>query len=256
MRFGIIEDREACVAVLNELVDQMIEVKTQVEAAHLNLKTVDEQVAAAQQVLTIKQGEVTLAQVIASEGQRQALSVFDQQAAEIETKTTDLITKIESVKKQIRKLENKERRHKIEDFFAQQITANLKLLDVKNVSLDKAQKIHYIIKDTGSVHPRAVLSYVLAFVSTCFEYTTAITAPIILDSPLQQDQDPVNAKRIFSTIEAQRPANAQFIVGSVSLNGYEMSGKIIKLTNKRKLLQPSLYSEVSAFIDGFRRQMV
>ena len=256
MKFGIIEDREACVAVLNELVDQMIEVKAQVEAARLNLRTVDEQIAAAQQVLTIKQGEITLAQVIASEGQRQALSVFDQQASEIEAKTGDLTTEIDLVKKSIRKLENRARKQKVETFFAQQIRENLNFLDVKNVNLDRAQKIHYVIEDTGSVHPRAVLSYILAFVSTCFEHTTAITAPVILDSPLQQDQDPVNAKRIFSTIEARRPANAQFIVGSVSLNGYEMSGKTIKLTNERKLLQPNLYSEVSALIDGFRSQMV
>ncbi|WP_207410842.1 hypothetical protein [Methylobacterium sp. SD274] len=256
MKFGIIEDREACVAVLNELVDQIIEVKAQVEAARLNLRTVDEQVAAAQQVLTIKHGEITLAQVIASEGQRQALSVFDQQATEIEGNITDLTNQIEAVKKLIRKLENKTRKQKVEAFFAKQIRENLNLLDVKNVNLEKVQKIDYTIKDTGSVHPRAILSYVLAFVGTCFEHTTAITAPVILDSPLQQDQDPVNAKRIFSTIEAQRPANAQFIVGSVSLNGYEMSGKTIDLTEERKLLQPNLYSDVSALIDGFRRQMV
>lgn len=167
-----------------------------------------------------------------------------------------MTTGIESVRKSIRKLENKARKDRIESFFAQQITSNLKSLDVKNINLDKAQKIHYVIKDTGSVHPRAVLSYVLAFVSTCFEHTTAITAPVVFDSPLQQDQDPVNAKRIFSTIEAQRPANAQFIVGSVSLNGYEMDGKKIELTNERKLLQPSLYSGISAIIDEFRNQMI
>lgn len=256
MRFGIIEDREACVAVLNELVDQMIEVKAQVEAARLNLRTADQQIAAAQEVLTIKQGEITLAQVIASEGQRQALSVFDQQAVDIEAKVAELTSGIESVRKLIKKLENKARKDKIESFFAEKITDNLNSLDVKNINLDKAQKIHYVIKDTGSVHPRAVLSYVLAFVSTCFEHSTAITAPVVLDSPLQQDQDPVNAKRIFSTIEAQRPENAQFIVGSVSLNGYEMKGKVIELLNERKLLQPQIYAEVSTIIDEFRSQML
>lgn len=256
MKFGIIEDREACVAVLNELVDQMIEVKEQVEGARLNLRSVEEQIANAQQVLTIKKGEITLAQVIASEGQRQALSVFDQQTAEIEAKKVDLTTQIASVKKAIKKLESRARKQKIEAFFAERISANMNSLDVKNVNLDKAQKIHYIIKDTGSVHPRAVLSYILAFVSTCFKHTTAITAPVILDSPLQQDQDPINAKRIFSTIETQRPESSQFIVGSVSLNGYEMGGKTIELTNERKLLQPNQYSEVSALIDRFRSQMV
>lgn len=98
--------------------------------------------------------------------------------------------------------------------------------------------------ETGSDQPRALLAYYYAFGHTIEKYSSAIIAPFVVDSPVQQDQDSENATRIIEFALNHTPPGSQIILGSVRLHSVAFSGNKIELTDKYRLLNSSYYEEV------------
>lgn len=94
--------------------------------------------------------------------------------------------------------------------------------------------------------PRALLAYYFAILHTMSEGSRRTTAPIIIDSPVQQDQDAENAARIIDFALRRRPADAQLILGTVSLHGTKYEGHVIETTTKYELLSKGEYERVNA----------
>jgi hypothetical protein len=111
------------------------------------------------------------------------------------------------------------------------------------------------IKDTGSDQPRAILAYDLAFLSTIEKFSSSIMAPIVIDSPNQQDQDAKNAKAMISLIFSELPENGQLILGTVSLHGEKVAGKLIRLNDKLRLLKKQNYKSVDAEMTPYLSEM-
>src|SRR5690606_17674221 len=93
------------------------------------------------------------------------------------------------------------------------------------------------INETGSYGPRAILAYHFALLHTIREFTTSCLCPIILDTPLQQDQDDTNAAAIIAFALKNRPPDMQLVLGTVSLHGAEYGGHVINPQVKESLLQ-------------------
>jgi len=104
------------------------------------------------------------------------------------------------------------------------------------------------IRDTGSDLPRAQLAYYYAILHTVAKYSTACMCPIILDTPLQQDQDDENARRMIRFAIERRPKDTQLVLGTVKLHGVVYDGHRIVTVDKDSLLQASSYDEARAEI--------
>ncbi|MGR9346255.1 hypothetical protein ACU8NW_16765 [Rhizobium leguminosarum] len=65
---------------------------------------------------------------------------------------------------------------------------------------------------------RAVLAYHLAFMKTVFQFSSALTAPMVIDSPNQQDQDATNVAAMIALILSTRPNSGQTILGTLRLH--------------------------------------
>jgi hypothetical protein len=98
--------------------------------------------------------------------------------------------------------------------------------------------------ETGSDLPRALLAYYMAFFHTVRKYTTAILAPMVIDSPVQQDQDPTNAQRMVQFALDNAPEGTQLILGTVGLHGASYKGTTLTLNQKYRLLQRDDYGVV------------
>lgn len=80
---------------------------------------------------------------------------------------------------------------------------------------------------------------------TVFEYSSALTAPMIIDSPNQQDQDATNVAAMIDLIFSTRPDEGQTILGTVSLHDQVVKdGKIIELVDELSVMSSAVYDDV------------
>jgi hypothetical protein len=107
------------------------------------------------------------------------------------------------------------------------------------------------IRETGSDLPRALLAYYFAFIHTMKKFSTSAFCPIVIDTPVQQDQDEANAARMISFCLSQAPQGSQLILGTVGLHGVEYDGHVIKTDTKNRLLKTERFEEVSGILKPF-----
>ena len=79
-------------------------------------------------------------------------------------------------------------------------------LKVPNLKESNYKAIDSIIRETGSDLPRALLAYYYAFIHTMKKHSTSAFCPIVVDTPVQQDQDKTNAARMISFCLNETPA--------------------------------------------------
>jgi prefoldin subunit 5 len=255
-RYGIIEDREACFEFLTESKQRVSELKSQAEKVQADIHEADKALSEIQAFLDEKQGDVSLHEVIESRGRRMASDLFDGQMEEIDTQIAELLGEIAEVDESLNNLKDKKRREEIVQFYAGFMLDYLRRLDVTNFDADSVTKIPSKISETGSDLPRALLAYFLAILQTIHKYSTSLFAPIIVDSPNQQDQDNINLGAMIDLIIASRPNDAQTILGTVSLHDRVIDeGSVIELTEKLSALRVGEFDDVYASMRPYMDQM-
>ena len=105
------------------------------------------------------------------------------------------------------------------------------------------------INALGSDLPRSLLAQYFAFLHTMARFNPTITCPLVLDSPLQQEQDAGNINAIFKFIFAKLLPHQQLILGTLTTamtppGLIPSRAKSISLTDELHLLQSSRYGEV------------
>ena len=98
---------------------------------------------------------------------------------------------------------------------------------------DFTAKIH----DPGSDQPRAVLAYTFSILQLMQKRASSAYCPIIIDSPIQQEQDADNHQRILEFIKNNQPEASQLILGVVDTKNVDFGGDVITLNQKRHVLQ-------------------
>ena len=139
---------------------------------------------------------------------------------------------------------DRKREKSIKDFFAEKLRHFAFHLQVPALPESFFNSLYANPPETGSDQPRALLAYYYAFAHTVREYSSALTAPLVIDSPVQQDQDPANAERIMQFAVDNVPDGMQLILGSVRLHNASYRGKQIELVDKRRLLRTEEFNAV------------
>lgn len=255
-RFSIVEDREACFEFLADARQKIGTLASQAIKVEANLREIDQTLAEIQTALEAKKDDVTLLDVIESRGRRIASDQFLGQVEELDGKISNLQNEISKIDRKLAELNDKKRRKNIVSFYSRLILAYLNRLDVTNYSADDYTKIPARIGETGSDLPRALLAYFLAILQTVHEHSTALFAPIVIDSPNQQDQDPKNVGSMIDLIMSSRLEDTQTILGTVSLHGRKiLDGYVIELTDKLSVLNPGEYDDVLSSMQPLMNQL-
>lgn len=255
-RYSIIEDREACFQFLTESHQRIASLATQAGDAAIDVKNMDSILAEIQSSLDTKRGEVTLQQVIDSRGRRIASEMFDAQIADLDKQIGVLLSEMLKFSNRMKELRDKDRREKIVEDYSSFMLGYLRKLDVTNFNIDQVIKIPATISDTGSDLPRSVLAHFLAIIQTVYRHSDSLFAPIVVDSPNQQDQDKINVGAMIDLIVETRPEDAQTILGTVSLHDRKIiNGKVIEFTEKKSILQSAEYDTVAASMHPYMAQL-
>lgn len=255
-RFGILSDREECFEFLSNAKLKRRDIVRHVEKAQTLLTSTEKTISEVQELLEQQRGDVTLRDVIQNEGRRSAFEIFKAQMQDLESSIGTKTGKVSEIDDELKKLNDKARKKLIEDHYARLMVSYLKDLNVTDPDLDAVTKITGKIVETGSEQPRLLLAYVMALTDTIQKFTTAFTAPMIIDSPVQQEQDNINAPAIINRVTAKRPDGGQTIIGTISLHGVQIKdGSIIELTAKQSALLEGDYEAVYAKIDPLLQRM-
>lgn len=256
-RFSIVEDREACFEFLADAKQKTNALVAQAIKAEADVQEVDRTLTEIQASLDSKQGDVSLLEVIESRGRGIASDVFVGQIEDLDNQIAEILGEIAKIDERLLELKDKKRRAEIVKYYSGFILSYLNRLDVTNYSADDYTKLPARIGETGSDLPRALLAYFLAVLKTVHKHSTALFAPIVLDSPNQQDQDPKNVGAMIDLIISSRPDDAQTILGTVSLHGREIDdGDLIVLTDKLSVMRPDDYQTVLSSIQPYLDQLI
>lgn len=244
-RFSIAEDQESLEDLHNELRVDYLSVMREIEDFNKRFISGKTDYEKIQEVLSKKQSEVKLSDVIENEGKKKVKEIFEQEQVEIYSQIREAKSKKETLEARLKKID-KDGEIRKDNIMSDYRILLKRFLDELNIDYDKFsdnvfKRMDAQIKETGSALPRSLLAYYFAFLNVMNKYSTSTFCPIIIDSPKQQDQDEVNVKAIVDFIDRNKPAKSQLIIGYVDDDVFTFG-----LNDKYSLLQQDEFDEVNS----------
>jgi len=154
------------------------------------------------------------------------------------------------LKKEQKKLLSKGRKQELDNFFLGLVEEFLNDLGVQGVSLSKIKNPMDYNKITGggaAESTRAILAYYLTIFKQIYYACNEIPAPLVIDTPNQQEQANQNYAQIIKLLIKNTPSESQIIICGMEnlyLDEYKRKAHIISLDNG-KLLKKGEYKELT-----------
>lgn len=245
-RFSIAQDEYKCADLLRELHLELVNLHKDIESTKENYEKNESEISHISTILSKRQGQLSLHDVIKNEGKKQVKKFLIEKINNLEN---DLIKKgleQQDFNKELKVLmkRDKERKVRISNFYIDHMRSFLNDLDVKKLTQESYGKIGFKINESGSDRPRALLAYYYSILYVIREFTSSVFAPIIIDSPNQQDQDIESLKKMLEFIRDKKIEDSQLILGLTSLHNLKYDGTIITLKSKYSLLLKSEFKKI------------
>jgi len=250
-RFAIAMDEDNCASLIVRLTDEVNETDDKIDRELAESKRVTDEVLAIERLLARKEGEIALGDLLRQEGRRELREVMQRDISALEVQEGERRVAAKASEKRMRQLDGKARREDVNAFFYDKMKSFLEMLDVNGVAEASFKKVDATITGTGSELPRALLAYKFAFLHAAQRFGVAIPAPLVIDSPNQQDQDPGHLGRILTFIRENSPSGMQLILGLVDTADVEFNGKTIALNRKHHLLEEDEFDAVGAEVQRY-----
>jgi hypothetical protein len=249
-RFGLISDADACRGFLASARHSLAEVEADVARQMQSLRAYDDRIGRIDALLEETRGEVKLRDMLKDESERIVDATITVERAVIDGGIADWQIKEQEAARQMKVHSSAKRKAEIVAFYTEKLRAFAIELGV-TFGVAATKGVSPKINETGSYGPRAILAYHFALLHTIREFTTSCLCPIILDTPLQQDQDTKNAAAIIAFALRNRPRDMQLVLGTVSLHGAKYEGHVINPQVKESLLREDEFETVNAYMRPF-----
>jgi len=254
-RFNLISDADACRGFLASARHSLIEVEADVARQMQSLRAYDDRIGRIDALLEQQRGEVKLRDMLNDESERIVDATIAAERAVIDESISGWRTKEDEAAQLMKTHSSAKRKAEIVAFYAKKLSAFAVELGVTFEASTK-KSVSPKINETGSYGPRAVLAYHFALLHTIREFTTSSLCPIILDTPLQQDQDEKNAAAIIAFALKNRPRDMQLVLGTVSMHGAKYDGHSINPKVKESLLREEEFDIVNAYMRPFINKLL
>jgi hypothetical protein len=250
-KFGLISDAETCRGFLLEVRQNIAKVDEAISLERAKFEDLAENIDRINSILNEQRGELKLRDLVEGESERMVDDAIAAEHSDINTKIGEQDARSDEALATMKSFEDKKFQKTIKDRYFQLMKQFIFELQVPGLAEKNYKQIDCVINETGSDLPRALLAYYYAFVNTMRASSTSVLCPLIVDSPVQQDQDPANATRMIQFALEHVPDDMQLILGSVSLHGAVYDGYSIEIEGKRSLLQSDAYNEVSGIMKPY-----
>ncbi|MGY4598548.1 putative nucleic acid-binding Zn-ribbon protein [Bradyrhizobium sp. GM22.5] len=255
-KFGLISDVDTCRAFLVDVRKEIETVDLETAAQKEQLGTFANSIARINSILDEQRGDLKLRDLIEGESEKLMDGAIASEQKEIDAEIGTQEMKSDEAAQTMKSLDDKKRQAEIKGFYLRQMNSFVQQLHVPNLSEESYKAIDCHIRETGSDLPRGLLAYYYAFIHTMKRFSTSAFCPIVVDTPVQQDQDAANAARMISFCLGEVPQGSQLILGTVSLHGVKYDGHVIETDTKNKLLKAALFEEVSALMRPYYTKLL
>jgi hypothetical protein len=248
-KFSLVADVESCRRFLLEARQDLDRVEQEIAVEKKSFTAFDHDILAIEAILDETKGDVRLRDILESESERLVNEAFASERRDLDLAVGERESAADAANSVMKSYADRKREKRIKDFFAEKL--HRFALDLQVPTLPDAffKSLYANPPETGSDQPRALLAYYYAFAHTVREYSSAVTGPLVIDSPVQQDQDPANARRIIQFAVDNVPDSMQLILGSVRLHDANYAGARIELSVKRQLLRKEEFGAVHADLE-------
>lgn len=250
-RFEIARDTETCTDLLMSLRDELKKVSNNINISDNLLSQAMERQVAINKLLTKKQGQIKLKDLIELEGKKTLIAHLDREIIQEQEVYDKLIVAENKLFKLMKDFDDPERKKKITKEYGENLRKNVWKLEVTSLDDRVFKRIDCTIEESGSDLPRAVLAYNFSVLKAIEKNGNATFCPIVIDAPNQQEQDQANLGKILKFISKNRPSGHQLILGLVDDSGIDFGGKTIELRTKYSLLDENEYQTLSDEIRYF-----
>ena len=253
-RYGLMNDADACRTVFSESRVRVAEFDASISLELRRVSGTQGQIEKISALLDEKRGEVKLGDMLRDESERMVDKTLIKEGQEIDHQVGEVDHRISLADSRMKEFENKAHKNSIMDFYIDKLRTFCDELAITNVPDKMYSSVRPIISEAGSSKPRLLLAYYYAILHTVATYSTACFCPIVVDTPLQQDQDVNNAERMIRFAIEKRPIGSQVILATGSLHSVNLAGKTISPNTKKSLLQTNQYDAVRDFVGPFLKR--
>ncbi len=258
-RFGILDDIDQCYELIDQRKKRIVEVAEQLRIAEDGYRHITAELAPIDELLKRKRENVTFAEIISSEGYKDIMRSLSEDINSFLAKESAIAQSATALENELKT--DRDRRSDINEYYQARMKDFLSqlgvyVLDVADYkTFDRQIKINAL----GSDLPRSLLAQYYAFLHTMLKFNPRTTCPLVLDSPLQQEQDQANINAIFKFIYSKVLPEQQLILGTLTTKMVPTGlipsqTKTIHLTEKLHVLQQSHYDEAQGRIGDLHHQ--
>lgn len=258
-RFGILDDIDHCHALVDQWLKKRSDITVQLEQIEGEYNRVSAQLREVEATLARTKQNVTLSELIASEGMKEMISTLNTDIQEMLNREKGLSDQL-AVNAEGLKVDSA-RKKEIVTWYKARMKEYLNALNVGVLSEDDYKSLDKQIKNNalGSDLPRALLAQYFAFLSTMNQFNSFVLCPILIDSPFQQEQDPTNRKAILDFIVSKKLPDQQMILATVSVDEFDDNTGLANATrheldDKLSVLSTGSFDSVSAQIEQMHNE--
>lgn len=252
-RASIMTDKAQAENQLNEILSEIKKLESKI------LKNDQELIMARNQIIEINQkyvievdneDKIDFNKIIESIAGRSIKESVTQSKVIKQSEIRQIEDDIKKLKKEQKELITPEQIESINDTFKSILSKYIKMLDAEAVNLSEINTpldYNKIIKEGGAAEGvRAILAYYLTVFTLVEKYGNEIKAPLVIDTPNQQEQSHTNYDRIVALLTNEFSDDTQVIMSAMEneqLKPFADKAKIITL-NANKLLFKDKYDSI------------
>lgn len=200
--------------------------------------------------ITINDSQVSLNNIIENIAGNSIKDLAISDKEEMIITKTSLDKDVRNLTKEIKGLITKEDAEKISNSFVAILTKYVEIFGAESINFAEIKSpLDYskIIKEGGAAEgTRAILAYYLAIFTMVTKFGSEVVAPLIIDTPRQQEQSDFNYEKIVSFLTTNVSSEVQILLCAMDnpiLESFKENANIIILDNT-KLLSAKMYEEV------------
>lgn len=228
-RYIIAQDENRCYELMLDLKLQKDYVEKDIKQEQEELNGYANQRQKLEDILNRTRGQLKFRDYIENVGQKKFIGNIKIEIASLEFALNKLEEEIKSLEKQMRQYTDGEVEKTIEGQYLALMRKYLYALNVHRLREEDYKGIHSNIKENGSDLPRALLAYFYTILHVMKTNSSIYYCPIVIDSPLQDEQSYDNRIAILEFIKKELPDDSQLILGCVGMDELSYDGKVLRL---------------------------
>jgi predicted nucleic acid-binding Zn-ribbon protein len=258
-RFSLLDDIDYCVTLADQKRVELRQMNIDLDHQNKAYSQLVSEAGDYKKLLKQKREDVTFQELITSEGYKDIMVSLNEEIKALTQQIDDITDQIAGEKPKVKvKAETK---RMITETYQSKMKSALSSLNVDVLAEEDYDSIEKVIGSNaiGSDLPRSLLAQYYSFLHVMKEHNLRTVCPFVIDSPLQQEQDPTNAKAIFNFILDNLIPDQQLILGTIEISDdlrrekLSKDCKIIILEDNLSLLNANEYQALEAEIAPLHR---